>query len=337
MRVLHLIKKRNNMAQIVGINSDIFRCNLSAIQTGGSKANFILAANEVWLINTTNSLTDSGSGECDAYIIGNGTTAATGLPLIKTYANDADDEPTAGSDKLVKSGGVSKIIDGEIEIEKTYEIQNLTANKYINTKVDVIGGKVTSSGTYCQKFIGITEGDKYRITGVGGGAAMLLWAWGDANNNWITPKSDNYLNTRESPITIEAPLNATQLIVNLSSYDSSQDKVEKVIETKIVVEEGLRQRIEELENKPAVIIQDNLISENANDALSAKQGKVLNEKIEGVDVETETVIEPLISGKYYNTTCAVVGEIWDYGTSSLDTAYCKSISVTAGQVYHIYG
>lgn len=69
------------MGQIVGINSDIFRCNISAIQTGGSKANVVLAADEVWLISTANSLTSSGSGDCDAYIIGNGTTAASELEL----------------------------------------------------------------------------------------------------------------------------------------------------------------------------------------------------------------------------------------------------------------
>lgn len=76
------------MGQIVGINSDIFRCNISAIQTGGSKANVVLAADEVWLISTANSLTSSGSGDCDAYIIGNGTTAATDLEL-KSLGSDA--------------------------------------------------------------------------------------------------------------------------------------------------------------------------------------------------------------------------------------------------------
>ena len=90
------------MAQIVGINSDIFRCNISAIQTGGSKAGVVLAADEVWLINTTNSLTNSGSGDCDAYIMGDGTTAATALPLHYL----ADETPTDGSTNGVQSGSV---------------------------------------------------------------------------------------------------------------------------------------------------------------------------------------------------------------------------------------
>lgn len=76
------------MGQLVGINSDIFRCNLSAIKTGGSKAKVVLAADEVWLINTTNSLKNSGSGDCDAYIIGDGNTAATALE--KHYLNESE-------------------------------------------------------------------------------------------------------------------------------------------------------------------------------------------------------------------------------------------------------
>ena len=78
------------MGQIVGTKSNIFRCNLAAIQSGGSKANTILAADEVWLVDTTNSLTNSLSGNCDAYIVGNGSTAATELELHKFKAEELD-------------------------------------------------------------------------------------------------------------------------------------------------------------------------------------------------------------------------------------------------------
>lgn len=75
------------MGQVVGKVSDIFRCNLRAIQTGGSKANTILTADEVWLVDTTNSLTNSLSGNCDAYIVGNGSTAASALELRSIIPN----------------------------------------------------------------------------------------------------------------------------------------------------------------------------------------------------------------------------------------------------------
>ena len=78
------------MGQVVGKVSDIFRCNLRAIQSGGSKANTILAADEVWLVDTTNSLTNSLSGNCDAYIVGNGSTAASELELHKFKAEELD-------------------------------------------------------------------------------------------------------------------------------------------------------------------------------------------------------------------------------------------------------
>lgn len=78
------------MGQVVGKVSDIFRCNLAAIQSGGSKANTILAVDEVWLVDTTNSLTNSLSGNCDAYIVGDGSTKAIHLvahmllPILKS-------------------------------------------------------------------------------------------------------------------------------------------------------------------------------------------------------------------------------------------------------------
>ena len=114
MQVLHLIKKKNNMAQIVGINSDIFRCNLSAIQTGGSKAGVVLAADEVWLINTTNTLTNSGSGECDAYVVGNGRDAATALKLKSLVDDGVFDISTyrATGDVLAKYADIAAALDG---------------------------------------------------------------------------------------------------------------------------------------------------------------------------------------------------------------------------------
>lgn len=71
------------MGQVVGKVSNIFRCNLASIQPRGSKVNTVLASGEVWLVDTTNSLTNSLSGNCDAYIVGDGTTAANSLEVKK--------------------------------------------------------------------------------------------------------------------------------------------------------------------------------------------------------------------------------------------------------------
>lgn len=70
------------MAQLINVNSTEFRrCNLSAIQSGGTWASIVPDENEIILISTTNSLTADGSGECDAYIMGDGTTTASALTL----------------------------------------------------------------------------------------------------------------------------------------------------------------------------------------------------------------------------------------------------------------
>ena len=93
------------MGQIRGKNAHIDACNLRSLSSFG-----IPAAGQHILVSTDNSATADGQGNFDCYIEGDGQKAATALPLIKTYANDVDDEPTAGSDKLVKSGGTEKTI-----------------------------------------------------------------------------------------------------------------------------------------------------------------------------------------------------------------------------------
>ena len=56
-------------------------CNLVAIQTGGSKADTVLANGEIWLVDTTNATKVNGTGVYDAYIKGDGSTAAKNLTV----------------------------------------------------------------------------------------------------------------------------------------------------------------------------------------------------------------------------------------------------------------
>lgn len=106
------------MGQVVGQISDIFRCNLAAISTGGSKANTILASSEVWLIDSTNSLTADYSGVCDCYIMGDGATKASALDLHRLV----DEVPTQGSANPVESNavyqGLAKKLDAFKEISE---------------------------------------------------------------------------------------------------------------------------------------------------------------------------------------------------------------------------
>ena len=69
------------MGQIVIRNQVPVYCNLAAIQSGGSKANQVLANGEIWLVDTTNANKTNGTGVYDAYIKGNGSSAAKNLTV----------------------------------------------------------------------------------------------------------------------------------------------------------------------------------------------------------------------------------------------------------------
>jgi len=58
-------------------------CNLASIRNGGSNENDVLANGEIWMVDTTNSAKVHGTGEYDAYIKGDGSTAAKNLTLHK--------------------------------------------------------------------------------------------------------------------------------------------------------------------------------------------------------------------------------------------------------------
>ena len=72
------------MGQIVTTKAHADRCNLQAIQAGGSKADYVLALNEVWLVDTTNAdKGENGYGRYDSYIVGDGVTEACNLEVMK--------------------------------------------------------------------------------------------------------------------------------------------------------------------------------------------------------------------------------------------------------------
>lgn len=69
------------MGQIIYGKQKPRYCNLDAIQTGGSKADAVLANGEIWLVDTTNATKVNGTGVYDAYIKGDGNTAAKNLTV----------------------------------------------------------------------------------------------------------------------------------------------------------------------------------------------------------------------------------------------------------------
>ena len=122
--------------------------------------------------------------------------------------------------------------------------------------------------------------------------------------------------------------------MNLYTYDSTTDKIEKLTSSSSH-EKGLIERVADLENNPVTTpVVDALNSTSATDALSANQGRVLNEDINGVTTETQTDQE-VIEGKYFNTGNSQIPT--KSNLASLSGTSCVYLSVTPGEVYRIYG
>ena len=72
------------MGQIIQNANNPIRCNIAAIQSGGSQANTVLANGEIWLVDTTNAdKGTNGYGVYDSYIKGDGVNVASELEVKK--------------------------------------------------------------------------------------------------------------------------------------------------------------------------------------------------------------------------------------------------------------
>lgn len=227
------------MGQIVGTESNIFRCNLAAIQTGGSEASTILAADEVWLVDTTNSLTNSLSGYCDAYIVGNGTTAATALELHKFKAEELDEQ-----------------INGEIIITESEEEVAMLDDKYVNTSVTTgppasreYSG--TLAGTKCNT-IAVNKGDVIRIYGIGNTGAVRQW--GTMGDDRIFIRKSSTTDSRTNPVEVTIEDGETYISINLLNY-ADGDRAIKIVKT-ITRGEGIVDDIAQIENDVTDIKDD---------------------------------------------------------------------------------
>ena len=102
------------MGQIVAENAKPKRCNRQALETGGSLAEVALQDGEYVLVSSDNTVSQSGNGIFDSYVVGDGTTLGKNLPvhniLDKTY--DTSVFSGLGSQIIPKNiqtiGGVTK-------------------------------------------------------------------------------------------------------------------------------------------------------------------------------------------------------------------------------------
>lgn len=149
------------MAQLININSTEFRrCNLSAIQSGGTWASIVPDANEIILISTANALTADGSGNCDAYIKGDGTTTASAL-VVKPVSPEIADIESDISDINAKLEGLPEVQWEEVNISSEYDSE---LSAYMNANNGAISAQAENLGRRIYMYR-VTAGEKYHITG----------------------------------------------------------------------------------------------------------------------------------------------------------------------------
>ena len=86
------------MGQIIGSAAKPKRCNLQSLSSFGTPA-----AGEYILVSSDNSMNAAGQGNFDCYIVGNGTTAATSLPLYRLNNDVFTKEHTGVISSAIKS------------------------------------------------------------------------------------------------------------------------------------------------------------------------------------------------------------------------------------------
>lgn len=228
---------------------------------------------------------------------------------------------------------ISDTLDGTTETDWSSTAQSLTANKYYNTNSSTMPtGTSSSTGTYCAK-IAVTPGEIYRITGVGGGASVRLYA--TAGSDYARKRySNTNVARRDCPELVTIASDEAYLYVNLYTYDSTTDKIEKLTSASSH-EKGLIERVSDLENNPVTTtVVDALNSTSTDDALSANQGRVLNEDINGITSET-TEAMTIRDSKYFNTENSRVPSPDNLADTT--NGSCVYVYVTPGEVYRIYG
>lgn len=134
---------------------------------------------------------------------------------------------------------------------------NLNEDKYYNT--DLADGNMkenpstyANSGYYCAK-LQVSEGEIYKLYGLGGSGSTRLFAFADENLFRIS-RSDNNIDAREEGIELVVPQGVAWLYINFKNYDEASDKL--TTQTTIV---GLKERVATLENAAPYLLGKNVV------------------------------------------------------------------------------
>lgn len=230
--------------------------------------------------------------------------------------------------------GLDEVINGRSETIEVTTAQSLTANKYYNVNSTTVMPSDTSSSTgcYCAK-IPVVAGEIYRVSGFcNKSTAARLYATYASDGTRVRYCVTSSEGVRQSfDLTMQE--NEAYLIVNLQQYDASLGDGFWKVETQTIQTDGLVEKVENIENNiPSVI--DSLDSTSPTDALSANQGQILNEDINGITTET-VVDQEVIADKFFNTKNNRIPS--KANLASATGVYACYLSVIPGEKYRIYG
>ena len=130
---------------------------------------------------------------------------ANSFSTIVSDWQGVDEEPTAGSDNLVKSEGIMKRIlqfSGNVTFLEGYAYTTTSATPIMVATVDYRGFHIEN----------LKAGDKF-IIAVKGGGSLRGWVTTDATNN-IIRRSDSSINTLSNPYILTLEGNETQIYGN---------------------------------------------------------------------------------------------------------------------------
>ena len=271
-----------------------------------------------------------------------GVSADYPITIYNGLDSDATDQALSAAQGKVLDGKISQlngVVNGVDETTEVLTPKSLTADKTYNTNVSTMATSPSDNeGYYCTR-IAVTPGEVYRLSGVRSTSKYTL-LFATANSSRARLRRDEQGDGSRVTIDVTIETGEAWLYVNLGSYNSATDGVWKVTEETIHTDgladdvQDLDTRVTALENAPTSNVIDSLDSTSATDSLSANQGRVLNEDINGVTT-ISYVEQEILVGKYCNTSLSRITS--KQYLPSAEGVACVYAYVQPGDVFRIYG
>lgn len=230
------------MGQIIGSAAKPKRCNLQSLSSFGTPA-----AGEYILVSSDNSMNAAGQGNFDCYIEGNGTMAATALPLNKIVWADGELPNYIRREQLVPD---SELIATSIVFDE---------NGYYNYKNEY-PTLTSASGFKCKKIDNVKAGDLFSYDGrirYSNLAAVVFLDENGKNIGYMNPWSGS--TTMHVVIDMFAiPAGVASIIFNAYTGDSSQSSATQYTLPALLNETRVNEMITEVVNPDNDLVQEEL-------------------------------------------------------------------------------